>query len=386
MPFFGVNALLISTLFMAFPINYSYTWVIIILCIWVYMMIKSKPFTTLRTPSLNVVLTWKIQFILLFLFITVMGLHRWDTYHMAQWWPTQYFSHFEPFHLWIINAFAYDSYFIYRLIVFGITGLLFCKLARALDDFTNNFCLACTLFLVDSMFSEMRGTIGVMVMLFGIAYLLKQDHILNVKSLLWLLVIGSSFYMHRSMFLTLLLAAVAYFIPLNKKTIKLSWLLFPLFVVATNYIINYFLAGGFDLSFGDEMQLADKAQMYAGDQKMERTLVGQLTNFIAYLPLYLSFFYLAKKVGYGDICLDRVHSYFFRIFYVCVYVASLLNFVETSTWLVVRISVIALYPLPFILSRIWSQEIYASRWTKAIIYSSIIAVIFSMTYRIYIWH
>lgn len=370
---------------MTFPINYSYTWVIIILLLWVYMMIKSRPFTTLRTPSLNVTLTWKKQFILFFLFITIMGLHRWDTYHMAGWWPVHYFSHFEPFHLWIINTFAYDSYFTYRIIVFGIAGVLFCMLAKTLDDFTNNFCLACTLFLVDSMFSEMRGTIGIVVMFFGIAYLLKQNHLFTVKSILWLVVICSSFFMHRSMSLTLLLVAIAYFIPLNKKTIIFSWLLFPFFIAVTNYIINYFLAGGFDLSFGDEMQLADKAQMYAGDQKMGRTIVGQLTNFIAYLPLYLSFFYLSKKVGYGEINLDRVHSYFFRVFYVCVYTASLLNFVETSTWLVVRISVIALYPLPFLLSRIWSHELYASRWTKAIIYSSIIAVVFSMLYRIYIW-
>lgn len=328
---------------------------------------------------------WRIKFILLFLFITVMGLHRWDTYHMAEWWPNHYFSHFEPFHMWIINTFAYDSYFVYRLIVFGITGVLFCKLAKQLGDFNNNFCLITTLFLVDSMFSEMRGTIGVMVMIYGSAHLLKETNSANIKSFLWLVVIGSSLFMHRSMLLTLLLAAIAFFIPLNKTVIKLSWILFPLSVIVTKQIINYFLAGGFDLSFGDDMQLEDKALMYIGDKKLSRSIIGQITNLLTNLPLYLSFFYLSKKVGFSELYLDKVHSFLFRLFYICVYVASLLSFVETSTWLVVRINVIALYPLPFILTKVWNHEEFASRWTKAIILCSVITVVFSMSYRIYIW-
>lgn len=375
----------ISLLFMTFPTTYSSSWVIIIFAIWIYMMIKSRPLITWRNPSMNEGMNWRITFILLFLFITVMGLHRWDTYHMAEWWPIHYFSHFEPFHMWIIKTFAYDNYFVYRLIVFGITGVLFCKLAKSLDDFNNNFCLISTLFLVDSMFSEMRGTIGIMVMIFGAAHLLKESDSISIRPIFWLIVIGSSFFMHRSMSLTLFLAAIAYFIPLNKRIIKLSWILFPLLVIVTKQIINYFLAGGFDLSFGDEMQLADKAQMYVGDQKMNRTIIGQITNFIEYLPLYISFFYLSKRVGFGEVCLDKVHSYLFRLFYICVYAASLLSFVETSTWLVVRICVIALYPLPFILSRVWKYEEFASKWTKAILLCGIFSVVFSMSYRIYIW-
>lgn len=371
---------------MTWPIIYNTNWVIIVFIIWVIMMLMSHPKVTFINPHLNYGQIWRKFFIILFLFVTITGLHRWDTYHMAAWWPTHTFHHFEPFHLWIINTFAYNSYFLYRLIVFGFTGILFWILAKRLDNYSNNFYLATTLFLVDSMFSEMRGTIGVMVMVWGLSVLVKQRESISMKKFILLIIIASTYFMHRSMLLTLLLAFVALVISINKKTIVISWFLFPLFVILANILLNSYLSGGFDLSFGDELQMDEKATLYASGARMERTLIGKISNFVEYSPLYLSFFYLSKEIGNKKVILDKSHYYLFKLFYVCVYVASILSFVETSTWLFVRINVVALYPLPFVMAKVWDQEKRSSLWTKLIIIMGCISTVFSLSYRLYIWN
>lgn len=372
---------------MEWSIVYNPLWVVGVFAIWIVLLYYAKPKMAIINSSLNEVVVNSKLFVLMFFLVCVLGLHRWDTYHLPLYWINNNFeTHFEPFHIWIVENIAHDSILVYRLIVFGITSILYIFISKYLNDFTNNFVLATCLFILDSMFCEMRGTIGIMVMMLGFVILLKQDRITIFRTVTALALISASYFMHRSMSLGIVLAVLALF-KFNKKTFIIgSWIAFPFLIPLVDTLLNNVLTGVVDLSFGDEMKLSTSVENYGNQEQMNSNINGIISDIITKFPLYLTFLYLSIRIGFQKIKMDRVHSYLFRLYYIMMYVGALFSFIETSSWIAIRISVMAIYPLPFLLSRTWAVEKPGNNWVRWIVRLSIFACVFNFTYRIYLWN
>lgn len=371
---------------MEWSLIFNPLWVLFVFVVWVVLVLNAKPLRVISCPSQNINVNRKWIFILFFLVVCVLGLHRWDTYHMPLYWMNDNFtSHFEPFHVWLVENVAHDSILLYRLLVFGTTSVLYLYSAKYLDDFTNNFCFATCLFVVDSMFCEMRGTIGVMTMMLGFILLLNQKKFLGIHTIIAALLLYGSFFMHKSMPFGLALAAIALFKFDRKSIIIGSWIAFPFLIPVVDALLNNVLNGMFDLSFGDEMGLSRSVDDYGNQDRMVSNINGLIADLITNIPLYLSFLYLSIRIGFRQIKMDRTHSYLFRLYYIMTYVGALFSFIETSSWIAIRISVMAIYPLPFLMSRVWSQEENHNKWVTWIVRLAIFACVFNFVYRIYLW-
>lgn len=362
--------------------NYNPLGVLFTFFIWVIMLWLSAPMVTFQTPISN--RGSKNTFFLLFALVSILGLHRWDTYHVENTFFGIY-DHLEPIHEWIRVNLSGERELTYRFIIWGSCVAMYYWLAKKLNCCNRNFCLACTLFLVDSLFPEMRGTSGHTLLLLGVVLLIKSEW-KKFDIILGIILVVSAFFFHRSIFICHLFAIIALF-PFDKKNLILaSWFLFPVLV---SLIDKYFSSILLLLQIYDRgnLDIANSVDNYGNSDFSfgAFNLVGLITRSFIQAPLFLTFFYLSYKICLKKIEKDWLYRYLFRWYYICFYVGCLFSYIETSAWLSVRIKAMALFPLPFLITRIWDQEKRATIWTKAIIIIAILSNTLALLMRYNNW-
>lgn len=355
--------------------------------IWITLLMISKPNITLVSPIRNnTIKGFNLGFILFFV-VCIFGLHRWDTYHIDD---TLYgvYDHLEPIHKWLLVTLSLGHIFLYRIIVYGLASYILFYIAKKIDLNNRNFLLVCTLFLVDSMFCEMRGTIGHTFLLLGYVMIIhKSFGKLRIKNVVMgCFFIFLSFFLHRSIFICIFFAILSLFDFAKKSVIIASWIVFPLLVVLFDRYFSSLLNIMIVFDYGD-MGIGESLEIYGeGDFTFgQYNLVGNIVRIITNLSNYLVFFYLTIQICFRKIKIENIYKYLFRWYYICFYVGILLSCTEINDWLSHRVLVMALYPMPFVLSRIWKQESLVSKWTKAIIISGIIGGILSYAIRYRDW-
>jgi len=238
---------------------------------------------------------------------------------------------------------------------------------------------------VESMFPEMRGTSGHTLLLLGIFLLIKSKW-KKIDWILGILFIISSLFFHRSIFICIIFAIIALLPFDKKKSIIASWLLFPVLVILMNRYFSSILVSLQLLDYG-ELGIADAVLNYGeSDFSFGRfNIVGLVTRGLIQSPLYIAFFYLSYKICFEKKETDRMVRFLYRWYYICFYVGCLMSYVETSVWLSVRIKVMALFPLPFLLTFFWDREKRASSWTKIIIVLAILGNALALLMRYNNW-
>ena len=366
-------------------VNYNPSGVLFTFAIWCIMLLLAKPNITISYPINNNKSRNTFLFFLLFSTVCILGLHRWDTYHITETNFIDNYEHIEPVHAWIREHLAGRRELVYRFINWGISVALYCLSAIYAGCYTRNFCLACVLFLVDSMFPEMRGTSGYVLLLFGIILLYKSK-CRKSNIAIGLICIISSLFFHRSIFICCIFAIISLF-PFDKKVfVTVSWIVYPLLIILLNKFFVSILGLVQQFDFGN-MGIADSVALY-GESDFSFgsfNLTGLITRGLIQSPLYIAFFYLSNKICFNNNEVDTIIKYLYRWYYLCFYIGCLLSHVETSAWLAVRVKVMALFPLPLLLASFWNEERRSSIWTKMIILFGILGGLLSFYIRYRDW-
>lgn len=365
-------------------VKYNPSGVLFTFFVWCVMLLISTPKVAYFAPYRNVSTKNTKLFFYLFALVCILGLHRWDTYHISNRLMGNY-EHLEPVHEWIRIHLAGERELPYRFLIWGTSVAIYYWLAKKLNCCNHNFCLICVFFLVESMFPEMRGTFGHILLLLGVVLLLKSER-RKAYILIGIFCITSSFFFHRSIWICHIFACLALLSFDRKTVILLSWCLFPVLATLINkyfsLVLMYFMS--FD---NGEMGIIEAISLYGESDFSFGTynFVGLMTKAFIELPLYIVFFYLSFRICFDKVENDWFYRYMYRWFYICFYVGCLLSFVETSAWLSVRIKVMSLFPLPFILTRMWNKEKKATVWTKTILVWSILSNILALLMRYNNW-
>lgn len=368
--------------------GYNPNGVLFCFILWVIMLVIARPVRTFLIPTQNNTSLYVALFSILFIIVCTFGLHRWDVYHVDDIVLKDY-SHLEPTHVWIFTKLAHLNLFVYKILVFGTSAALMFYIAKRLNVYSLNFCLVCALFLVDSMFCEMRGTLGHTILLLG--YVLIIDNrpgkrgFINIVFGVTFLVLA--YFLHRSIFICYLFVLLS-LIKFNKKiVIIISWILFPFLVkIGNNYfggILNFLTT----FEYGGDMGTVESIMLYGESDFSfgKYNIVGSIVRFVGNLATYFTFIYLTYKICFQQIKLDRIYVYLFRFYYACIYVGWLLTSMDVNAWLGSRISVMALYPMPFVLTKVWGLEKKSTVWTKLIIVFGIIGCALSLLLRYRDW-
>lgn len=370
-------------------ISFDYSWGLasIGLVVCIIMLIISKPFVTFNWPQKNNVAKGIVFFFMIYTLNSIFSFWEWDTYHSwrdfieARNYESYNIIIYEPVYNWLALL-SGNHYFIWRTLIW-VPACFFIYLAgRKLTILNRNFLLAIALFLAFQTCT--RNLLGLSMMLLGLVFLFKDN---SPSRIFGLALIIASYFFHKTMYITLLFAMLA-LLPQNKKTIILLLFLFPLFSMASTYLVNNILSEKWIITMGVLGEGSNKVLDYVSSERKVSTIYGIIEKIISYLPQYVSLIYVTKRIFFDDILEDdkqkKIWTYLCRFSFVCIYIASTFYFTETSSWIYIRFKYMGLIPLTFVIAKTWSVETHTNNWIKSIIILQLIAL--SYRWIVQWWH
>ena len=246
-----------------------------------------------------------------------------------------------------------------------------------------------SLVLFGAMLSYTRGMLGHTMLLYGTILLVNNKNS-SRKKFIGLIFFCASYFFHKSMYVNIAFALLAFY-SFNKRLFVLSLIVFPFLTSIATLFINNIASGSIDIALGDGVGgVGDRALGYASSEKLESNIKGKIANLIVLTPQYLALFYLSNRVLYEKYFTNlnnrEAFTYLYRLTYVAIYIASLFAFVETSNWIYERFKYMGLFPLPFVLAKVWNLEKKTNMWIKWIILLQILSLFYTWLYRLYKWY
>lgn len=367
---------------------YSWRLASIGLVVCIIMLFISKPLVTYLSPQKNNVAKGVELFFLLYILNSIFSFWEWDTYHswtdfvLAKQYTIFEINTYEPFYNWLAG-FTNFNYFLWRTLIWTPACLFLYWAGKRLNILNRNFLSAMVLSLV--FLYSARNLLGLAMLLMGLVMLI-DDY--KQSRLLGMLLVVSSYFFHRTMYITIIFAAIA-LIKLNKSRITILLLLFPLFSMATTYLIDNIVSGEWIISMGNLGAEGNKVIKYTSSERAVSTIYGIIGKIIKYVPQYLALVYVVKRIIFDNV-LDgdkqqRIWTFLMRFSFVCIYVASTFYFTETSFWIYERFKYMGMIPLTFVLAKVWSLEPKTNIWVKSLIITQMIGLSFRWFMQWYDW-
>ena len=376
-----------------FRVDYSWQLALINIVTFIIMLIMTKPMYTYSNPQSNNVYCGIKVFFILYASTCIFAFWEYDTYHYwnlflkAKNYCYYQISEFEAVYNWLAEV-CQNNYFLWRIFIFCPACLfLFCS-AKELGLLHNRNMLV-SLVLFGAMLSYTRGMLGHTMLLYGTILLVNNKNS-SRKKFIGLIFFCASYFFHKSMYVNIAFALLAFY-SFNKRLFVLSLIVFPFLTSIATLFINNIASGSIDIALGDGVGgVGDRALGYASSEKLESNIKGKIANLIVLTPQYLALFYLSNRVLYEKYFTNlnnrEVFTYLYRLTYLAIYIASLFAFVETSNWIYERFKYMGLFPLPFVLAKVWNLEKKTNMWIKWIILLQILSLFYTWLYRLYKWY
>lgn len=280
----------------------------------------------------------------------------------------------EPFYNFLSGILP--NYFLWRLVVWGTAAILMLKTLKKLPVNTVYVLTFITLFYVFS-FYKLRNALGFSVMFYGATLALTSHHKYG-KRIIGIVLIALSFYLHKSMIISMALLSV-YFIKFSKARINISLIAWPFLLGAVTLLLNSVVSG--ELFGSDDQGFASKAVGYASGEAMQSNLNGQIRLAFENLAIIFPLAYMTWKIVYKKIAIPKVINFFYKYWYVTCYIAYLFAFQDSSSWIYIRFNTMAYFPMCVVLG--WYFTFYRRNvWQKAILIAALIPYAFSIFYLI----
>lgn len=375
-----------------FYIEYSWQLALICVIIFIIMIYISKPQNTYINPQLNNTNKGIHLFFFLYIINSVCGFRSSDNYHIwNEFILANNFIHYEIDQFEeIFNQLAHlcnNDYFLWRFIIWTPACLLLYIVAKKNDLLNRNLLLAIAFFLGFASFT--RAMLGHSLLLLGLVIYVGHNKI-KYRKFIGLFIICISYYFHKSMYVNIMFALMAFF-PFGEKSIKLSIIIFPILTIVTTYIINGISSGAFVIALGENVGgVGDRTYLYATQERAVLNAYGIVSKLITVIPQYLTLLYLYLSIYKRKLLLNdkdnKIFIYLFKLSYVSIYIASLFYFTDTSSFIYERFKYMGLFPLVFVLAKIWSIETCSNKWIKSIILMQLFALLWQNSYAIYNWY
>lgn len=359
--------------------DYSGQLALINLAIWFVMLFKYRQVYTL-TFARNT--RGRDYIIVTILSITygVFAFAEADTYHLEEGYEYMYTSgiltHIEPFYLNLIQVLPH-SYYLFRLVVWGVAAIFLFYSARKIKLDSNNigFSMAITLL---PYFSQTRGTLGFALLFLSIILTISINQKTSIR-LLGVIGIFLSMSLHKSIQIYILLIPIAYLLPLKRKYIIASLILFPLFYSSVSTLSTSLL----QLTFLNEITV-EKGNSHLEREAVEFNTTGIFFIIFQWISIVLLMFILTKYyIRNKNNCNKSVlfiHKYAYIVFYV-----ALLCLGQTfSSFLYSRTLHFGYFPLLFSLAY-YLQNTLRDKLDKTAILLLILSSFKEISYHIYKW-
>lgn len=375
-------------------LNYQVELCFVSFIIFIVMLLISKPWATLANPQKQ---NTKKGFNVFFIVFTI--------FNIFQFWARDYYAYYLGFsslsryinesngdYELVYNRLAdivNNNYNIWRTIIWGGASVFTYYTAKKLDIQNKNLLVALTLITaLNNIDNATRGVLGYTMLLFGVLLFIDKKSNTFIK-MIGLAFFCVSYYFHKSMYVNIIFAVLALF-PFGKKTVTISLIAFPFLTTVIAYLVNGIVSGNIEIELGKGVGgIGDRTVHYAGGEKIFANYKGMIVTAFSTIPEYLSLLYIIKKVLYEKcfqgLKMEKLYIYLMRLSFVCIYIASLFYFVETSEWIYIRFKSMGFFPLVFVLAKVWSCNKKTDMYTKVIISMFLIDILWFYIYHLLIF-
>lgn len=283
--------------------------------------------------------------------------------------------HLEDAYVWILMNVS-KNYWAWRLIVWGSATIILLIAFKRLKLRALTSYASIIIFYLITLYC-MRGNLGTSIMLLGLTYLMPGINKNKWSSLfVGSLLLISSFYFHKSMLLSLVLLIPSIF-NLTRRTLRISFYVFPFAVTAIRIALHYISENGLE---GLSQQTSDSATLYANVDTFEYTANGILNLIVQYFAPYLVLVY-----AYTNNLMNRLPRYirfFFNYWYVWLYLATVCAFQETGGWFYSRFMYMSNLPLAVFMAYVLAY-FPRSKMQKWIIFMGLLGCLYNLAYACY---
>ena len=283
----------------------------------------------------------------------------------------------EDFYYWLIDILPKD-YSIWRLTVWGSSVVIYTLIIKRLNLSIKYAGLIYCLMLL-FYFSALRNSLGYVVLYLSIIYIIFPHR----KRFLWvsigILGIVASYFLHKSMFIYILIILFA-LIPFGKKSYITSFLAFPIIYPLVYYYATVIILG----------TIANENSIESGIGYLESDFVDRGLNMLGYLktiiwrgPVLVLMVYSIRNVFFRNEYIPYGYKVLLNYSYMLVYISFLFWGQQVSVFITDRFYDAATFTLAIFYTYYLSSK-PRTRFIKICLYSMIFANIYNFGHMVYL--
>lgn len=290
-----------------------------------------------------------------------------------------YSNHLEPIYVWLINNFSFN-YLSWRFVIWGTaTIFLLLTISRLKLDIRSAICILAIFYV--STFSFLRMSLGVSILFYGYSLIIKLDSLKRGNVILGTIIVLSSVFFHRSIFIMILILFISSNINLKKKHILYSTIGIVVISFNMNIIFDHILNINFN-NIDNGMGIESKVNSYINGEKSTSNIFGMLSKVILYFPNVLALLYFIKKITFDEYRVPKYIQTFLTFWYISNLIAYIFFFQEVSNWLFVRFMYMSYFPMSVVLIYYYSRN-RSNIIMKTILLLGLLTCAYKLSYTVY---
>lgn len=284
--------------------------------------------------------------------------------------------HLEEFYFWLIQILP-TNYSIWRLTVWGLAAIAFVLLLKRLN-FNAQFSSLLFVLILMTTFPNLRNVLGYIVLYYSVVLILFKKNKRVTNCIIGGIGIICSFFLHKSMFMYILLLGIA-LVPFNKWVYIISWIAFPVLYKYLYSISEYFLMN----SFANEQSIASGMGYLDSDFNTYANLNGLIQLIINRMSIIILLLYALIRVFFKkNDNIDYGMKVFLQYSYILIYLSLLFYGQQVSAFFSSRFWDASLYPMTiFLIYYLYNKR--NIRFVRMCLYLLIVSNLYDLAYSLY---
>lgn len=284
--------------------------------------------------------------------------------------------HLEEFYFWLIQILP-TSYSIWRLTVWGFAAIVFILLLKQLN-FNAQFSSLLFVLILMTTFPNLRNALGYVVLYYSVVLILFEKHKRVTNCIIGSIGIICSFFLHKSMFMYILLLGIA-LVPFNKWVYIISWIAFPILYKYLYSISEYFLIN----SFANEQSITSGINYLNSDFNTYANLNGLIRMIVNRTSIILLLLYAIIRVFFKNS--DHINygmKVFLQYSYILIYLSFFFYGQQVSAFFASRFWDASLYPMAiFLIYYLYNKR--DIRFVRMCLYLLVVSNLYDLAYSLY---
>ena len=284
-------------------------------------------------------------------------------------------SHLEAFYYWLIQILPHD-YYIWRFTVWGLAGFFW---IQAIKNLKQNVRFAGLMFLLIVFFFFVGGrqALCFSVLYYALTIYYKEGVYKFKNAIIFLILIVCSYFLHKTAIVYILIMFIS-MLPLGKRTLLLSIILFPVIYKIFDSLSYLFISEY--SAFNEES--ATSMESYMEGETYTRNIFGQIHLFINRFPILLLLIYLIRRVFINNDFIPKIYIILLRMIYILIYISYLFVGRNISAYIAPRFWDASLFPLTLFAAGYMYNKRQA-RFFRICFYLLLFSLLYRIAYNIY---